>query len=172
MKAMHHGVDRVLAEMMDRLPRSFDRFFLAVTRLGDPVFLITVAAIIGIVAFMEHSQRIGVMAFSIPLTLLIGYSLKRIIKRARPRGSRTHMMRLDTFSFPSGHSSGSMITYGVLAVLAWQYLPPILNISGGVVLGALPFVVGVSRVYLKVHYATDVVAGWLLGLLVLLVLAS
>ena len=157
----------VITEYIRRLPRSWDSFFLVTTRLGDPMTVCLIAIIIGTWAFTERSIRLAIAAASIPATLTIGYGLKLFFERARPLIDLGYNLRLDSFSFPSGHSSGSMIAYGLLSYIAWLSLPTPWNLVIAVILGVVPFAVGISRIYLGVHYPSDVVVGWGLGLVVL-----
>ena len=64
---------------------------------------------------------------------------------------------------PSGHSSASMVAYAMLAYLATRLLPPPWHAPAAMAAGLLVFTTGWSRVVLHVHYASDVLAGWLLG---------
>jgi undecaprenyl-diphosphatase len=88
---------------------------------------------------------------------------KRLWRRVRPETAAA--LGLHNYSFPSGHAYGSTLIIGLLVVLA--------ALAGGVwwalagFLVALIISVGISRVYLGAHYPSDVVAGWLLGLVVL-----
>ena len=63
------------------------------------------------------------------------------------------------FSFPSGHSSGSMVTYGMLAYLAWRLLPPRWHVAAVMTATAVILTTAASRVFLRVHFASDVLAG-------------
>lgn len=164
MKSLIHRFDHSVTEIIRRLPRSWDPFFITVTQLGDPITVCLIAGGIGAWAMAHHSLRLVLSAAAIPATLMVGYGLKLLFERARPVLDLGYNLRLDSFSFPSGHSSGSMIAYGLLAYLAWQTLPAPWNIIAAVILALVPIAVGISRVYLGVHYPSDVLAGWLLGL--------
>ena len=69
----------------------------------------------------------------------------------------------DGFSFPSGHSSASMVAYAMLAYLAVRLLPRAWQVPAVCCAGALIFTTGWSRVVLHVHYVSDVLVGWVLG---------
>jgi membrane-associated phospholipid phosphatase len=89
--------------------------------------------------------------------------LKLVFTRPRPTG---HLVFVDSWSFPSGHSLNSMVVLGLLTVLAMRERPGPLWRTLFAALGAfLVLVVGFSRVYLGVHWPSDVLAGWLIGAL-------
>lgn len=92
-------------------------------------------------------------AIGLLLTWGIGYSTKHIIKRPRPAESSRSAV---TYSFPSGHTA----TACFLATLYSFALPSIAPL-----LHCLALVVGLSRVYLRLHYPSDAVAGGMLGVL-------
>jgi membrane-associated phospholipid phosphatase len=144
-------------------------FFELMTMLGDPIAIsIVTIGIIG-AGIYSSSMRLAISGAMIPVTVLVGALLKLGFERARPLTEYAMSMRIQTFSFPSGHSSGSMIAYGLLAYLAFVKLPAPWNIIVGLVLAGVPFFVGVSRIYLGAHFPSDVVAGWALGLIMLAV---
>jgi len=77
------------------------------------------------------------------------------------------------YSFPSGHTTNATVAYGVLGVLvARMPWPAAIRVAIDIVLGAIVFGVGLSRVWLGVHYPTDVLAGWLLGGAIVLTYAA
>lgn len=168
MKQLIHSFDAAVTTKILQIPRSFDPFFLSVTVLGDPIMTVLIGAAVALWGLALHAGRMVAAGLAVPLTLILGYGMKITFERARPTGLHEYSARLDTFSFPSGHSSGSAIAYGLLAYLAFQLLPAPWNIVACVILGVIPVLVGVSRIYLGVHYPSDVLAGWLLGLAVLL----
>src|SRR5262249_52953419 len=96
--------------------------------------------------------------------LLLSLLLKELFKRPRP-SVVPHLSHVDTSSFPSGHSMLSFVVYLTLGSLLARLVQPLrleLSVVGVAVL--LSFLVGLSRVYLGVHYPSDALAGWAAGL--------
>ncbi|MDI9589948.1 MAG: phosphatase PAP2 family protein [Acidobacteriota bacterium] len=95
--------------------------------------------------------------------VLLNQVFKFLVQRPRPEGFR--LIAESGYSFPSGHSMVAMGFYGLLAWMAWRYEkdPTVrrLSVAGFALIVAL---VGISRVYLGVHYASDVIAGFCLAL--------
>jgi membrane-associated phospholipid phosphatase len=97
--------------------------------------------------------------------LLLGPVLKVLVERPRPE-LREHVVAVDSWSYPSGHSLNSMAVLGLLTVLAIRERPGAARrVLLGAVGGLLVLMVGFSRVYLGVHWPSDVLAGWLIGAL-------
>ena len=95
--------------------------------------------------------------------LIISLSLKHLFDRPRP-DMVPHLSIVHTSSFPSGHSMLSAVVYLTLGSLLASVLPrQTLRIYTLAVACMLTLIVGVSRVYLGVHYPTDVLAGWIAG---------
>ncbi|MES2876188.1 MAG: phosphatase PAP2 family protein [Patescibacteria group bacterium] len=138
-------------------------FFEFMTMLGDPVSIIVVTIGVMCAGLYTSSMRLVLSGAIIPLTVVTGAILKMLFERARPLTEYAMNMKLQTFSFPSGHSSGSMIAYGLLAYIAFTKLPAPWNYVTATALMAIPLFVGLSRVYLGAHFPSDVIAGWLLG---------
>lgn len=138
-------------------------FFEFMTMLGDPLAVGVITIFVMSYGFFTSDLPLVLSGTVIPITVLIGALLKLGFERARPLTEYAMNMKLKTFSFPSGHSSGSTITYGLLAYLVFTVLTGPWSIVGGVVLAVLPIFVGLSRVYLGAHFPSDVIAGWLLG---------
>lgn len=87
---------------------------------------------------------------------LLNLGLKQIFAMPRPDLLR-HLDIVTSFSFPSGHAAGNMIFFGALARLGGRRL-------GGALAAAIIIPIGISRVWLGVHWASDVTAGWIEGL--------
>ncbi len=98
----------------------------------------------------------------------LSYSLKRIFQIARPED---HLVPIDGYSFPSGHAMSAVIFYSLLAFIIGKEIKNksdrLIFIIANIVIILL---VGLSRVMLKVHYLTDVIGGYLIGLLWLFVI--
>lgn len=125
-----------------------------------------IAVIIVILVFILIVRKKVVLACFLAVSSgtggLFNLLLKWIFKRERP-----DMLRLtdvDGFSFPSGHSMGSFILYGSLAYLCIHlFKRAALKWLSVIVMGIIIFLIGLSRIYLGVHYPTDVVAGFAAG---------
>ncbi len=93
---------------------------------------------------------------------LLNLLLKSFFERERPNVNR--MIEADGFSFPSGHSMGSMTYYGFLIYLILRSKRKPLSKTGwGILFCLVILLIGTSRIYLGVHYPSDVLAGYLAG---------
>jgi len=136
-----------------------------ITGLGSSVVLLL--ATLGVAGFLALDRRYLAMAFVLG-AVISGWGLSVLLKASfdRPRPELVpHLMRVYFSSFPSGHSMMSAVVYGTLGAslssLVTRRRLKIYFLTLAAVLAAL---VGVSRVYLGVHYPTDVLAGWSAGL--------
>jgi undecaprenyl-diphosphatase len=138
---------------------------LDITSLGSPTVLgLTVFFVGGFLLLQGLWRRaLFVMAASLGGWFLNG-ALKQLFQRPRP-DVVPHLREVMTMSFPSGHALESAVVYLTLGALsmhiAQRRLTKVYCITVAMLATAL---VGTSRVYLGVHYPTDVLAGWLLGL--------
>ncbi|MGX7352687.1 phospholipid phosphatase [Enterococcus canis] len=139
-------------------------FFTWITKFANPITLI-VLTIVAVWALWFYQHKTAALWLGLN-TVLLGGVINPLIKLffARPRPTLEHLVVEHSFSFPSGHALGSMIFYGTLLFLlnslikekAWRLPLQIL-------LGCLIFLIGTSRIYLGVHFPSDVLAGFLLG---------
>ncbi len=151
-------------------PESWRSFFAFTTHLGDPIVTISIGLAIATAGYLQSHARLMIAGTVIWITLGVGSLLKLIFGRERPLTEYAANLRMDTFSFPSGHSSGAMVAYGLLAYIAWHMLPqPWGYIVAGLCVLVI-IIVGISRVYLGAHFPSDVIAGWLLGVIGLAVI--
>ena len=89
--------------------------------------------------------------------------VKHIIQRPRPEGIA--LITETGYSFPSAHTMGSVVFYGFLVFLIWKYFKSKnLKIILTIILPIFALAIGYTRIYLGVHYFTDVVAGTLAGI--------
>ena len=110
------------------------------------------------------NKRIAVSVVSnLVLIALLNNILKLIVRRARPTGFR--LVEETGYSFPSGHSMVSMAFYGYLIYLIYKNVKnKKLRWTLMTGFGILIFIIGMSRIYLGVHYTSDVFAGFLFSL--------
>jgi undecaprenyl-diphosphatase len=131
-----------------------------VSLLGYGVLIVEL--VVAIVIFLRLRWRRGALwlAISMAGALALDVALKFAFHRPRPQpffGSAPH-----SFSFPSGHALCSFVFYAVLAGLIADRVKPLaLRVAVGIVAALLIAAIGLSRIYLGVHYPSDVIAGYL-----------
>jgi membrane-associated phospholipid phosphatase len=123
------------------------------------VLLVTAAACAYLLARRRAPEAIA-LSSGLAITQITTQIIKGAVDRPRPGEG---LVDADGFAYPSGHASIS-VTYLALAVVLSRAVPAAWRV-GLVVAGAvLAVAIGLSRVYLRVHYLTDVVGGWAVGL--------
>lgn len=135
----------------------------SITNLSAPELMIYVFPIIVVAFFIFKLKRESVFLFiSGGGGLLLLSAFKRIFERARPPYP---LLYAETgFSFPSGHATFSFIFYGAIAYLVWvSDIPKYLRSAMITFLILLTFAIGISRIYLRVHFPSDVVASFAIG---------
>jgi undecaprenyl-diphosphatase len=135
-----------------------------VTALGGVVVLGLITAITAGFLVLDHKKHMAVFACaSVTGGLIVSALLKDLFQRPRPE-LVPHIAYASNTSFPSGHSMMSAVTYLTLgALLARAHERKRLKAYFLLLAALLSFLVGVSRVYLGVHWPTDVLAGWTAG---------
>ena len=125
---------------------------------------IVIAMMFVMVAAFAPGRRPGLCAaVNLACVVLINQALKYIVQRPRPEGFR--LVSEVGYSFPSGHSMVSMAFYGLCAWMVWTYERDHIMRWVCCLAFALTIVaVGISRIYLGVHYASDVIAGFCVSL--------
>ena len=135
-----------------------------VTALGDVTFL-TLATIVGVITLVFHRKRVHALIFlgAVLAAQVSSELLKDVYDRPRP-SLVPHGSWVYSASFPSGHSTLSAATFFILAAVIADLEKTLPAKIFVVVLAAIVVVaVGFSRVYLGVHWPSDVLAGWSLG---------
>lgn len=138
-------------------------FMRVVTSLGSPL-LLTVAALLSLTLLYRRGHRWEPLALLLSLVggWLWDEVLKRLFQRPRPLGP--WLASASGFSFPSGHSVVAVTFYGVMALLLIRYLRSgALRFAAVGVSLLLVGLIGISRIYLGVHYPSDVLGGYALG---------
>jgi undecaprenyl-diphosphatase len=146
------------------LPRDFLPYFEVASYVGGPFgisIVATVTAIIGII--LGRKDVLEAMAVSI-LACLGVLGIKQIVRRSRPHNGSLKT-RFQFYSFPSGHAYASATVGSILAYFSAVSIIWPLNLAVSIIIISLILLIGLSRIYLKAHYPSDVLAGWLLSII-------
>jgi len=159
------GLDNALIEGMALLRSDWLTWlFQVITFLGSAAFIVIIDLTITVLGLWKRYNRSELLILN--LTNISGVILMQILKASfgRERPPHPWLTTATGFSFPSGHSLMTALFYGYLVFMvvrnckAWPGRKWLIA-----VLVCLPALVGLSRVYLGVHYASDVLAGWSMG---------
>lgn len=137
-----------------------------ITNFGGPIFLSTICIILFIII---KNKKIGLsIIMNIAIIAILNQVLKRILQRPRPTEFR--IIEETGYSFPSGHSMVSMAFYGYLIYLIYKYIKnKYVKCISIVLLSILICSIGISRIYLGVHYTSDVLGGFLISVSYLII---
>jgi undecaprenyl-diphosphatase len=153
---------RLLDAVRDGTPAFAARWFAGLTHLGDPWFLTLLCALM--CAALVLTRRFGLAVYFAVVTSaggLLNQALKATMRRARPTGATVPLP--ENFAFPSGHTFGSIVCYGMCAYVLLRLAPTrrdplIVALACFVVLA-----IGTSRVVIGVHFPGDVIGGFASG---------
>ena len=140
-----------------------------ITNFGGAIFLIILTIVL---FFVIKNKKIGLSIFlNLVIVTVLNQLLKRILQIPRPTEFR--IIEETGYSFPSGHSMISMAFYGYLIYLIYKYVKnKYIKWISIVLLGILICSIGISRIYLGVHYTSDVLGGFLISVSYLVIYIS
>jgi membrane-associated phospholipid phosphatase len=142
---------------------TIDRVMLSITKLGDPNFVIPLVAIVfGILVWRKRMWTAQILVLTCLGAGILNQGLKLVFVKPRPQ-LWTPLIVENTFSYPSGHALGSAVLYGFLAILLVRQYPQyrsVIYLTTLLLVGAI----GLSRLFLCVHYPTDIIAGYAVGI--------
>ena len=178
--AEHIGPDGRIARADDLLAATLRadlstgtlQLFATFTRAGDVAVLTALGVGVALALWLGGRRLLAVgWVMAVGGNALLNPLLKGIFERVRP--VHDHGFATETsWSFPSGHSSGAMVAYGMLAYLAVRLLHPKWHLPALLLAAGVIFTTGCSRILLQVHFASDVAAGFASGLAWLTVCVS
>ncbi len=140
-----------------------------ITNFGGAIFIILLTVIL--IAVIKN-KKIGLSILTnLAIITILNQLLKRILQRPRPTEYR--IIEESGYSFPSGHSMISMAFYGYLIYLSYKYVEN-KNVKWILIslLSILICLIGISRIYLGVHYTSDVLGGFLISISYLVIYIS
>lgn len=146
-------------------------FMHSFTVFGDTILDVFLIAVLVFLPFTTKQVGVPVAATAIVSTVL-NKVIKAIVARPRP-DEALRLLEIDGYSFPSGHAMNNTAIY--IAIMLC--LLPLCKTKAqkGIVITIftlIPLIIGVSRVYFNVHFASDVVCGWCLGAIVALIMTE
>lgn len=126
---------------------------------GNSIFVIAVIVMFFLYVVLHHRSELVFFTIVIVSTGILNGMLKDFFHRARPDLHR--LIEIGGYSFPSGHAMSAMVVYGALAFLLWRHIPTRMGRTILIILSAMMiFMIGISRVYLGVHYPSDIIGGY------------
>ena len=140
-----------------------------ITNFGGAIFLVIATITLFIVI---KNKKIGISILSnLAIVTVLNQLIKRILQRPRPTEYR--IIEETGYSFPSGHSMISMAFYGYLIYLIYKYAKnKYIKWTSIILLSILICSIGISRIYLGVHYTSDVLGGFLISISYLIIYIS
>ena len=154
-------IDRTLAASVAPPSGGLTSLMTAASFVGKPGIIVLLSlGLAGFFAYRRRGSDVLLVALAVGGAEALNPLLKLLFARHRPG-----LADLATYSFPSGHATGSMAWFGLLTYLAFRAGGPLWRrvlVVAGSLLAVL--LIGASRVYLGEHYPTDVVGGWAVGL--------
>ena len=152
------GIEVIVAIQTIRSP-ALDAFFQGVTFLGNAEFYLLLAPVFIWSVNYRLGARLGILLL---LSAYINQALKELFMQPRPCEPRPDVCidQADSYGLPSGHAQNAIVFWGVIAQwigTAWGWIAGIL----------LMLLIGLSRIYLGVHFPTDVFMGWAIGIVIL-----
>lgn len=140
-----------------------------ITNFGGAIFIIILTVVLFV---LIKNKKIGISIISnLVIITAINQILKRIVQRPRPTEYR--IIEETGYSFPSGHSMVSMAFYGYLIYLIYKYVKnKYLKWISIILLSILICSIGISRIYLGVHYTSDVLGGFFISISYLIIYIS
>lgn len=155
-------------EIVEKMSPNLTLFMRFTTESGSSMAVV----ILCLSFFLFKEARIR-WAFPVSISVLTAAVSNFLLKLAFAR-ERPNILRLideDYYSFPSGHAMINTSFYMMILLLTWRYIKNKRARWGiSILCVMMPLIIGVSRIYLGVHYATDVAAGWLLGLIISIIM--
>jgi undecaprenyl-diphosphatase len=161
----HPGFDAsVVSDLRGTSHSDLTGIMRAITWLGSPLVLDVVFAVALLTLLLTRSWReVLFLALASPGIVLMVQTMKAIVDRTRPSG--VHLSYAAGPSWPSGHASSSAALFGAIVLIALgtrTLTHRAASWAVRILVGLLLAAIGLSRVYLGVHYPTDVLAAWLL----------
>jgi undecaprenyl-diphosphatase len=157
--------DKVLRWIEAHRTLFLDKVMLEVTVLGSGIVLLMIVVVASLFLWLTHHKwSVYILLTGVLGGQILNHALKGLFDRPRP-STVEWVTQVHSLSFPSGHAMTSMIAYGSVAYLVARLEPTtLLRTVTWIMTGLIIALIGISRMYLGVHYPSDVIAGYLGGI--------
>lgn len=162
MREKIRAFDRVVGRWVSALPTWLRPIMELFTLIGQPPFTVGIAAAVWGYGWALNKPFYMLAGMTAIITIAASGTLKILLHRARPLNEYVEKMFFKTYSFPSGHATGALVSYGLAALVVsfrWPQLALVAWISAAVA----ALLVSLSRIYLGAHYTSDIIGGWIVG---------
>ena len=156
--------EQITQFFVSRRTPGLTKYMLFVTYVGDVYGYLIVLALCILITTLVFKRWKWVLQITLVLALsaVSNMILKRFIDRARP--GIEHMVSVETLSYPSGHAMSAMAFYGFLIFVFYRFkMNIVLKMTCILILAILILSIGISRIYLGVHFPSDIVGGFIAG---------
>ena len=163
-------VDEVASKFItNAIPESAHNILEIITTIGGTKVLPIIILIVGFTAIILKKEKYGLLILINSLLATGSYIIiKNVIQRPRPNPFR--FIEETGYSFPSGHATNNMAFCGILIYLICKNVKnKKLKIISTILLSLWVLIIGISRIYFNVHYVSDIIAGFILGLICILI---
>ncbi len=137
-----------------------------ITSFANPLTIVSLCLISLLSLIWKYKASIYLIIITI-ISTVFNFLTKNIVLRNRPNHLR--LIEETGYSFPSGHAMGSIAFYGfIIFLLSKSKINKNLKIFLSVIISLTIFLIGISRIYVGVHYPSDIIGGFLLGYIILI----
>jgi undecaprenyl-diphosphatase len=160
--------DTLLTNLIAKIPAGLIPLSSLLGKFTLPsIWVITLLGVSVLLRATDH-QDLATLGLIIAICMPICSVVKLFVRRSRPKTAYARNMRVKSYSFPSSHAYAATIAGGFLSLVSLTLLPAPLNVIGAGLYGIIIALVGISRIHVGAHFPSDIAAGWVLGLIVLI----
>lgn len=168
------SIDNRIYEIIQNLQNdTVTQIFEVITRFGGIFSLFCIAFVSFLIFVIRKQEKYGIAIMLNLMMSSVSYILlKNLIQRPRPEIEQRLIQEVG-YSFPSGHATNNMAFYMLAIYLLHQKVKnrKLRNLFS-VIFAILPLLIGFSRIYLRVHYVSDVIAGFCVGIICVIIFTS
>jgi membrane-associated phospholipid phosphatase len=161
-------------ELQEQASPLFDSLMRVVSAIGDSAIAMTLTAIAMLTFAMRRQWLESIFMLATTSSVLLAFVLKELIHRTRPiplaQNATGLIQSINEYSYPSGHVLFFVVFFGFFAYLAWIHFAGRARMIVISICGMLIVLIGPSRIFLGVHWASDVLGGYIIGMIWLFIL--